>query len=59
MLTFGIYAGWSLGEIARRDKGYLYWLRDRPEAKAFRVEVNQLIDPNGEAEPEPGRGRRR
>jgi curved DNA-binding protein CbpA len=26
VLHFGIFAGWSLGEIARRDPGYLQWL---------------------------------
>ncbi|MEO5703907.1 MAG: DnaJ domain-containing protein, partial [Candidatus Limnocylindrales bacterium] len=30
VLDFGIYAGWSVGEISRRDRGYLMWLRDRP-----------------------------
>ena len=60
VLDFGIYAGWSLGEIARRDRGYLDWLRDRPEVEAFRVEIDQLINPNGEAEPRAARrGRRR
>jgi curved DNA-binding protein CbpA len=29
-LDFGIYAGWSIGEISRRDRGYLAWLRDKP-----------------------------
>lgn len=28
VLTFGIFAGWSLGETARRDPGYLQWLVD-------------------------------
>jgi curved DNA-binding protein CbpA len=50
VLDFGIYAGWSLGEIARRDGGYLMWLRDRPEARPFRVDILKLIDPDG-AEP--------
>lgn len=48
VLDFGIYAGWSIGEISRRDRGYLMWLRDRPEAKAFRLEITKLIDPNAE-----------
>ena len=26
VLNFGRYAGWSLGEIMRRDRGYLMWL---------------------------------
>ncbi|MEO5705008.1 MAG: hypothetical protein ABIZ52_00790, partial [Candidatus Limnocylindrales bacterium] len=59
VLDFGIYAGWSVGEISRRDRGYLMWLRDRPEASAFRVEIMKLIDPTAEEPAEPRRGRRR
>ena len=58
VLDFGIYAGWSIGEIASRDRGYLYWLRDRPEANAIRDDVVRLIDPGAE-EPPARRGRRR
>ena len=28
VLDFGVFAGWSLGEIARTDPGYLQWLED-------------------------------
>ena len=59
VLQFGIYAHWSLGEISRRDRGYLMWLRDRPEAKAFRVEINRLLNPDADEPPDPRRGRRR
>lgn len=48
ILDFGIFAGWSLGEISRRDRGYLQWLLDRPEAKAFREEIQRLLDPDAE-----------
>lgn len=44
VLEFGIYAGWSLGEVARRDRGYLTWLRDRPEAKRMRQEIERLLE---------------
>jgi curved DNA-binding protein CbpA len=54
VLRFGIYDGWSIGEVARRDRGYLIWLRDRPEAQAFRAEILRLLDPDAE---EPARGR--
>jgi curved DNA-binding protein CbpA len=53
VLDFGIYAGWSLGEIARRDRGYLAWLRDKPEAKRLRPEIVQLLEttaPNPDAD---------
>ena len=55
VLSFGIFAGWSLGEIARRDRGYLGWLRDRPEAKGFRAEILRLIEPSTEEMVEPRR----
>lgn len=58
VLEFGIYAGWSIGEIAARDRGYMYWLRDRPEAQAIREEVIRLIDPGVEEAPQRA-GRRR
>jgi curved DNA-binding protein CbpA len=59
VLHFGIYDAWSLGEIARRDPGYLQWLRDRPEAQAFRAEIIRLLDPDAEDTPAPRHGRRR
>lgn len=58
VLDFGIFAGWSLGEIARRDPGYLQWLRDRPEGKPIRAEINRLLDPDTEPARETS-GRRR
>ena len=58
VLADGIFAGWSIGEIARRDRGYLHWLRDRPEAKPIRAEIEQLLDPTAEDEPQ-ARVRRR
>jgi curved DNA-binding protein CbpA len=60
VLDWGIFAGWSLGEIARRDRGYLMWLKDRPEAKAYRGDIARLIDPTADEPPaEPRHGRRR
>lgn len=48
ILDFGIFAGWSLGEISRRDRGYLRWLLDRPEANTYREDVNRLLDLDAE-----------
>src|SRR3990172_5494526 len=31
VLEFGRHTGWSVGEIARVDPGYLVWLQARPE----------------------------
>lgn len=50
VLDFGIYEGWSLGEIYRVDRGYLSWLRDKREAWAIRAEISQLLEPHDEGE---------
>lgn len=57
VLDFGIYFGWSLGEIARTDRGYLMWLRDRPEGRAYIAEIARLLDPTAD-QPAPPRRRR-
>jgi curved DNA-binding protein CbpA len=59
VLDFGIFQGWSLGEIARHDRGYLMWLRDRPEAEALRAEISSLVDPEAEEPADTRRNRRR
>ena len=58
VLDFGIFEGWSIGEIARRDRGYLVWLQDRPEGKAIRADIEKLLDPSVDDSPQPRRGRR-
>ena len=58
VLDEGIFAGWSIGEVARRDRGYLQWLRDRPEARFIRPDIDRVLDPTGEDESSAG-GRRR
>jgi curved DNA-binding protein CbpA len=59
VLDFGIFAGWSLGEIARRDRGYLVWLRDRSDGKPYREEIDRLVDPGADdGVAHPGRRRR-
>ena len=42
-LTFGRYAGWSLGEIARADLEYLEWLDRMPIGRPYRDEIDQLL----------------
>ena len=60
VLHFGIYDGWSLGEIARRDRGYLIWLRDKPDVAELRAEITRILDPSADEPDEPRRrGRRR
>ena len=45
VLDSGIYAGWSLAQVARRDRGYLAWLRQRPEGKRHAAEIDRILDP--------------
>jgi len=61
VLGTGIYAGWSLGEVVRRDRGYLAWLRDRPEAKSLRQEIDKLLEMSkpGGSEPDTDKGSRK
>jgi curved DNA-binding protein CbpA len=59
VVPFGIYAGWSLGEIARRDRGYLMWLRDREDGEPFAAEIARMLKPEGEEAPDPRRDPRR
>jgi hypothetical protein len=44
VLDFGRHVGWSLGEIARVDPGYLVWLVDRPEGDPYRAEIDALLE---------------
>jgi curved DNA-binding protein CbpA len=58
VLDFGIFAGWSLGEIARRDAGYLVWLSEQKEGAPFREEIERIVAPLREVpSPRPGRAR--
>ena len=43
VLDFGRHVGWSLGEIARIDPGYLVWLAERREGAPFRDEIDTLL----------------
>jgi curved DNA-binding protein CbpA len=43
VLTSGIYAGWSLAQVARRDRGYLTWLLERPEGRPHRAEIERIL----------------
>ncbi len=43
VLPFGRHIGWSLGEIARVDPGYLVWLRERHEGEPYRDEIAALL----------------
>jgi curved DNA-binding protein CbpA len=43
VLTFGRYAGWSLGEIARTDLEYVEWLDRMPIGRIHRDEIDALL----------------
>jgi curved DNA-binding protein CbpA len=43
VLTFGRYAGWSLGEIARSDVEYVEWLDRMPIGRPYRDEIDALL----------------
>ncbi len=64
VIDFGIYAGWSIGEVARRDRGYLIWLQDRVEARALRPDIERLLaetpgeNPSSGVDRKPGGTRR-
>jgi hypothetical protein len=42
-LTFGRYAGWSLGEIGRTDLEYLEWLDRMPIGRPHQGEIDQIL----------------
>jgi len=43
VLTFGRFAGWSLGEIARRDLEYIEWLDRMPIGRPYRDQIDALL----------------
>lgn len=43
VLNFGRYAGWSLGEIARRDLEYIEWLDRVPIGRLYRPEIDAIL----------------
>lgn len=47
VLNFGRYAGWSLGEIARRDLEYVEWLDRMPIGRPYRAEIDPILRRTG------------
>jgi curved DNA-binding protein CbpA len=43
VLGFGRHLGWSLGEIARVDPGYLLWLESKPEGRPYADELDAIL----------------
>ena len=42
-MNFGRYAGWSLGEVARRDLEYIEWLDRAPIGRNYREEIDSIL----------------
>ena len=49
VLDFGIFAGWSLGEIATRDPGYLVWLAEHKQGRVYAAEIDRVLGPYRES----------
>jgi hypothetical protein len=45
ILDFGRYAGWSLRQIALRDRDYLEWLRRTPLGRRYQAEIASILPP--------------
>jgi curved DNA-binding protein CbpA len=43
ILTFGRHLGWSVGEIAKADPGYLEWLEDRRAGQPYAAEIDEVL----------------
>jgi hypothetical protein len=47
VLTFGRYAGWSLGEVGRHDLEYIEWLDRAPIGRNYRQEIDDILRSTG------------
>jgi curved DNA-binding protein CbpA len=47
VLNFGRYAGWSLGEVARKDLEYIEWLDRAPIGRNYRAEIDEILRTSG------------
>ncbi len=43
VIEFGRYQGWTLGQIKRRDPGFLEWLLHAPAGRQYRAEIAQML----------------
>jgi curved DNA-binding protein CbpA len=62
VLPFGRHVGWSIGEVARVDPGYLVWLQARREGEPYREEIERFLagqQASGQPQPVAGDKRRR
>jgi curved DNA-binding protein CbpA len=47
VLTFGRFAGWSMGEIARTEVEYLEWLDRMPIGRPYQQEIDAILRARG------------
>lgn len=47
VLGFGRHQGWSLGEIARVDPGYLVWLEAHRDGRPYVDEIEEILHRSG------------
>lgn len=62
VLSFGRHIGWSIGEIARVDPGYLIWLEEHRQGRPYLDEIDRTLRATGHrrpSDPKPVPGRRR
>lgn len=57
ILPFGLFRGWSLGEIARIDPGYLEWLEGKREGRPYLREIDEILRAVGWRRSHPARPR--
>jgi DnaJ-class molecular chaperone len=43
VIDFGRYSGWTLGQIRRRDPGFLEWLMRAPAGRQYRSEIERIL----------------
>ena len=43
VLDFGRYAGWTLRQVALRDRDYLEWLRRTPGGRQYQAEIASIL----------------
>ncbi len=56
VLDFGRHKGWSIGEIARVDPGYLVWLEGRREGRPYLDEIAEILRRTGYRTGDEGHG---
>jgi len=47
VLPFGRHLGWSIGEIARVDPGYLVWLEEHRDGRPYAEEIDRVLRATG------------